>query len=99
MINSGVGTRFLPPPKVGQILVKKSCKCAAISPVPWIFAARGPAITNVMRSMAYGIHCAGIVITKKVAFMPRSSCVDVYAKANTSADVNTTPPAMKTFRP
>jgi hypothetical protein len=56
-------------------------------------------VTNVMRSMAYGIHCDGIVRMKKLDFMPRSSWVDVYAKANTRQDVNTIPPAKRTFRP
>jgi len=49
--------------------------------------------------MAYGIHCAGIVRMKKLAFMPRSSWVDVYAKASTRQDVNTMPPVMKMFKP
>lgn len=49
--------------------------------------------------MAYGIHCAGIVIMKNVACWPRSSWLDVYAKASTSAEVKTMPPVTSTFKP
>lgn len=38
-------------------------------------------------------------MTKNVACWPRSSCVDVYAKARTSADVNIMPPVTNAFKP
>ena len=96
---AGVGIKFLPPPNVGHSRVRKSWRCAATRPVAWILACSGPAMINVIRSIAKGIHCAGIVITKKVAFCPRSSWQAVYAKANTSAEVNIMPPVTNTLRP
>jgi len=54
---------------------------------------------RVIRSMANGIHCAGMVTMKNWAFCPLSSCVDVYAKAITRADVKTMPPVTVAFKP
>lgn len=68
-------------------------------PVAWTIAACGPAVTRLMRSMAYGIHCAGIVRMKKDACWPRSSWVDVYAMASTRAELKVIPPVTSAFKP
>lgn len=74
--------KFAPPPKVGQIFVRKSYRCAATRPVTWCFAASGPPITKVMKSMASGRNFAGNVRMKNETLFAGFSCAKLYAKAS-----------------
>lgn len=88
---AGVSSHRLPPPYSGQILVKKSCVCAANRPVAWIRAVFGPLMTAVMASMAKGSHFAENVTMKKVIILLGFCNEYVRARASVKAGSRKTP--------
>jgi hypothetical protein len=88
-MKAGVGSKFGPPPNSGYSLVRKSCRWAAMRPVSWtIIVMTPPGKRRLTRIMQWGTSWAGIVKKMKLAFIPRWSCVTVYAMATIRAERN-----------
>ena len=75
----GVEMKFLPPPNVGHILVRKSYRCAATRPVSCASAALGPSMMKDMKSSAKGRYFESKVTMKKETWRVGLSCAKVYA--------------------